>query len=455
MPVTWAQSSSSSDAAAFLAALPSCALPCLVTAIGNSNCSATDTACQCADTQLNEEVALCVGASCTLKESLTTKNLTETNCHAPIRDKSRDYSITAVTLGSVAGLFLILRVVHKFFVLKSALGMDDWFVIVVIISGIPSTVMSVHGLAANGLGKDIWTVPFDQITKFVMYFYIMEILYFAQVAILKLSILFFYLRIFPAQGIRRLLWGTVALNSVFGLAFVFVAIFQCSPIQFYWERWDLEHEGTCYSINAMAWANAGMSIMIDIWMLALPIWQIKSLKLNWKKKVGVGMMFSVGTFVTVVSILRLQSLVHFANSLNPTWDQLDIANWSTVEINVGIICACMPSLRLILVKLFPRVMGTTHDRTARSQYYYGQNSKVRRRSRSFGQMRIASRVSSDGVGKVQTPGIVYSKSYAVEYGDNDEASLVPMKDLDLEAKGGPTVRATSDDIVQGKAWADR
>lgn len=39
--------------------------------------------------------------------------------------------------------------------------------------------------------------------------------------------------------------------------------------------------------------------------------------------------------VTIVSVLRLQSLVLFAESHNPTWDNFDVANWSTIEINTG------------------------------------------------------------------------------------------------------------------------
>lgn len=68
-------------------------------------------------------------------------------------------------------------------------------------------------------------------------------------------------------------------------------------------------------------------------MLGLAISQLVKLQMHWKKKVGVGMMFAVGTFVTVVSILRLQSLLQFANSTNLTWDNLAVTQWSTVEIN--------------------------------------------------------------------------------------------------------------------------
>lgn len=65
------------------------------------------------------------------------------------------------------------------------------------------------------------------------------------------------------------------------------------------------------------------------------------------------------TSVTVVSALRLHSLVFFANSINPTWDEWPVALWSTIEINVGLMCACLPTLRLILVRMWPRVFGST------------------------------------------------------------------------------------------------
>lgn len=54
-------------------------------------------------------------------------------------------------------------------------------------------------------------------------------------------------------------------------------------------------------------------------------------------------MVVVGTFVTVISIVRLASLVQFRGSANTTLDYWGISVWSTVEITVGIMCACMPS----------------------------------------------------------------------------------------------------------------
>ena len=64
-----------------------------------------------------------------------------------------------------------------------------------------------------------------------------------------------------------------------------------------------------------------------------------------------------------MSIIRLQTLTAIASSINVTMDNLDVANWSKIEINVGIICACMPSMRLMLVRMFPRLGDTTSKRS--------------------------------------------------------------------------------------------
>lgn len=76
--------------------------------------------------------------------------------------------------------------------------------------------------------------------------------------------------------------------------------------------------------------------------------------------------------VTAVSILRLQALVAFATSTNFTWDNYNIHFWSTIEINIGIICACMPALRQMLVWLFPVVFGGS---TLRETYGSGKGKR--------------------------------------------------------------------------------
>lgn len=72
-----------------------------------------------------------------------------------------------------------------------------------------------------------------------------------------------------------------------------------------------------------------------------------------------GQMTNPSDSVTIVSMIRLRFLVVFARGNNPTWDQANVVNWSNIEINVGIICACLPTVRVMLTRAFPKVLETT------------------------------------------------------------------------------------------------
>lgn len=191
--------------------------------------------------------------------------------------------------------FAGLRLGFKAISAASELGPDDWTLVVLLTVGLPSTILNEHGQVTNGLGKDVWTLSFTKITALFHYSYALEALYFAEVALLKLTLLFFYRRIFSAKPVAYLLQATIAFDVLFGVAFVLVAIFQCRPVSFYWKRWDGEHEGHCINVNALAWSNAAISIALDLWMFAIPMYQLAKLQMRLKKKIFVGLMFGVGT----------------------------------------------------------------------------------------------------------------------------------------------------------------
>ncbi|CZS97490.1 related to integral membrane protein PTH11 [Rhynchosporium agropyri] len=365
------------EAVALLKQLPPCALTCLATSVAKSTCSPTDTACVCSNAPLNAVIRTCVQSSCRIKAALKTLNVTHHLCEDPIRDARNYYNTVSDVFGILSGIAVLLRLYSRW-ISAQHFWYDDYIIAFAIAIGIPGTVMNVKGckrapsqypIAANnklkvtynGLGLDIWQVGYKQITDFIHVFFAMELLYFTELGMVKMSILFFYLRLFPSPTFRRWVWGTAILNGIFTFLFVTIGLFSCAPLSFYWKRWDGEHKGKCLNINALGWSHAAVSIAFDIWMLALPMFQLRGLKLHWKKKIGVASMFGVGAFVTLVSILRLRTLVKFAVSQNPTWDYTAVGAWSTVEINTAIICACMPNLRLLLVHYFPRFMESSRS----------------------------------------------------------------------------------------------
>lgn len=203
-------------------------------------------------------------------------------------------SMTACTVA-----FATTRLVYKqFFSARRRLNTEDWTIIVALALGIPSASLTIYGLTAHGMGKDLWGLQRSDLSAFGRYFYIIQIIYILLMLLVKLTLTFFYLNIFFGRTIRNLLWGTVIFHILTAAAFVITIIFQCLPIAYQWEKFNYinnnQVEGHCVNINAAGWANSAISVTSDIWLLALPLSQIHKLNLHWKKKAGAALMFLTG-----------------------------------------------------------------------------------------------------------------------------------------------------------------
>lgn len=113
-----------------------------------------------------------------------------------------------------------------------------------------------------------------------------------------------------------------------------------------------------------------------------------------------------GSSITAISIARLQSIVEFAVTANPTrksklaqnqhsenpTDKPTVDNapaiyWSVLECDMFIICACLPAVRSILSQLIPGVFGgsSVHSSYPSGVKYYrhdGSESKGRKEDSS-------------------------------------------------------------------------
>ncbi|KAK5696134.1 hypothetical protein LTR97_008554 [Elasticomyces elasticus] len=92
------------------------------------------------------------------------------------------------------------------------------------------------------------------------------------------------------------------------------------------------------------YAGSGINIVYDLIVFILPIPKLLKVQISNKKKAGIVMTFMVGLFVTACSVIRLAYVVRWRKTTNPTWSYAPIALWSIIEVDVGVVCACMPSL---------------------------------------------------------------------------------------------------------------
>ncbi|KAH8662479.1 cfem domain-containing protein [Xylariales sp. PMI_506] len=347
--------------------VPACGLLCIEVSTLASTCSITNTTCICMNTALNAAITECVTANCTIKEQLETEKYSYESCGVQPEDRRSLVWIIGVTFGALGLLTFAIRCFARLHIGTQQWGLDDWAISLAVCFMIPLCAISVP-LSQHGLGLDMWGVSFDDITDVLYFYYWDELLYITALALTKISILFFYLKVFPKRSFRICTYTLIGLNICYGLGYDLILIFQCHPIQGAWLRWDGEYEATCVSINTLGWSAAAINIFLDLATIILPLPELFRLSMSWKKKAQIILMFAVGLFVTLVSVIRLRSLIEFGTTTNLTQDYVETGYWSTIEVPVGVICACMPAVRSLFSQVFPNLFGTTKHNTSEFGY---------------------------------------------------------------------------------------
>lgn len=341
--------------------MPVCAELCLVEYLPTSACHvATNISCICTNAALTAQMSLCVASNCSLRDALTTEKFDATTCDWPVTDESMGLKVITPLFGVLAVLFFLCRVWARSLTgLAISWQTDDWMGLVATAFSIPLTVVS-YLFAAHGLGRDIWMVPFDDITFVLEMYYYSEILYLIVVFMTKISICFFYLRIFPKKEFRMRVFVIIGLSAVCAVAFIVVTIFQCTPIPGAWLSWDGTYESVCRDVQTQALWAAISSIILDVATIFVPMTELWALNMSLRKKLGVMTMFATGVFVVVVQILRIVYLLKFSATTNFTRDYTATSIWSNVEVYVGIMCACFPQCRTLVTRFGPKIFSTTH-----------------------------------------------------------------------------------------------
>jgi hypothetical protein len=143
----------------------------------------------------------------------------------------------------------------------------------------------------------------------IQIFYYTELFYLASIALTKIAVLLFYLRIFPDQNLRRLIYITIVVCIMYIIAFVTATALQCIPIRNAWEHWDGEHHGKCINLNADAWASAAVNIILDLVVIMLPMRALGKLAMSRRRKFGIMLMFLGGGLYVSVSTFLLSSIL--------------------------------------------------------------------------------------------------------------------------------------------------
>ena len=103
----------------------------------------------------------------------------------------------------------------------------------------------------------------------------------------KASFCLFLLRVTVSQLHAWILYSVMAVTVLAGIVFMFVLLLQCHPITYFWDK---NQTGHCISWNviiAMSWLWSIFAGICDFTVGILPIFLVRSLKMDTRTKVAV------------------------------------------------------------------------------------------------------------------------------------------------------------------------
>lgn len=118
-----------------------------------------------------------------------------------------------------------------------------------------------------------------------------ETIYTTAVAFIKVSILCFYLRLFPSRRFRITTYVVGSTVAAWWVACVLVSILQCDPI---YKFWTPEAPGTCMEMKTVFTINAVPNVIQDVIILIMPVDQIWGLQATRAQKVRLYITFGIG-----------------------------------------------------------------------------------------------------------------------------------------------------------------
>ncbi|KAK2735984.1 hypothetical protein FQN55_001886 [Onygenales sp. PD_40] len=160
-------------------------------------------------------------------------------------------------------------------------------------------------------------------------------------AALKLSQLCFYWRAF-AVTLKKWIYLVAGIVIAWALAFTFVFIFLCDPVE---QQWTLQRIGHCLDQILILKCIIMTNVVTDFFIFLLPIPTVWQLKMQKTEKFVVIACFAMGLGCCIIGIVRFWQ-IHVINLIgNLTGTSLTTFMLCTVELMLAGICISIPMLR--------------------------------------------------------------------------------------------------------------
>ncbi|KAK3385844.1 hypothetical protein B0H63DRAFT_188169 [Podospora didyma] len=251
-----------------------------------------------------------------------------------------DENVGPVLLGVTSVLIAILLIASclRLYVRfkLGAFGIDDSIMVAVTALSLARFGVQIAQVNIYGNGRHRWYISDSNYIDNNMLGWWAQVLLFATMCLLKMSICFLILRIKNDRGLKIFLYCLMTGLVITNLACIIILIAQCKPTSVYWTGTG----GTCWDTRVRIYSiyfTISYSLLTDVICSLLPLVVIWNVKIPLRTKASVAGLMGMGILATAFGILRASSLGLVTVDLSYAY--CISAIWSNLELFLGVIAA--------------------------------------------------------------------------------------------------------------------
>ncbi|OTB11433.1 hypothetical protein K445DRAFT_26595 [Daldinia sp. EC12] len=374
---------------------------------------------------------------------------------APTEDKTQlplDYSNSGP--GIIVGSYVLALITTIIVALRCwarrltslPLGLDDYLILSCLLMHHLFVCFCTLVVIRGGLGRDMRIVAQDPsaVVALFKFLFMAEISYAFSCTLVKLSVLAFYLKIFPTRTVR-VISTTLGLISIsWTIAMQVVNLLQCRPLKAFWYR-ELQQLPTTKCIDIILYfvGNSISNCVVDFCTIVVPVQEVLKLQISRSRKIGVCAIFLLSGIAFAASLTRTlctaQMYKHGTHNFSKQFVAPGLA--TIVEVYVAIVGACLPTLIPVYRKLrYAHPNSAKRAASADEIITVGDlSNRVRLGAANGGYF---DRVSGEGEFAL-TP---YCGNFQVNISSQDNQLSLPADSLELSLQGII--------VKQNRTWSD-
>ncbi|KAI1460524.1 hypothetical protein F4805DRAFT_454946 [Annulohypoxylon moriforme] len=245
---------------------------------------------------------------------------------------------------------------------KAGFGIDDYLIVLGLVFligfGVTSIVAAARGNLGNHLPLNEDGLPMSNETLiiFAQTIYATQLIHMFGGLFIKSSITCFYRRIFRGEIFNIVTITLLVIIVCWAISIFLATLLQCLPIDNVWlsVSGSPERAAHCVNVVPLFYAMAISNLILDVFVLVVPIPMVWKLQMARSRKIAVSGIFLLGSFATAAAAVRVYFFFEVGKGVGSQFDvtyyQAPTIYWTFVEQTVAVICACLPTLHILYAR---------------------------------------------------------------------------------------------------------